>query len=99
MQQIRGIVSMHLMMISMSMMGSIPVLISWSMGVSCLAYLSSGLMWDILAYLGCYWGALFNWNLKWNLSFDWVADLSWLIMASGRSWDDFGSVDTLSSGD
>ena len=55
--------------------------------VSSLAYLSGSLVWHILAYLFSYWVTTFYWYFKWDLSGDWVADLSWFIMTGRWSWD------------
>ena len=71
------------MMFAISM--AMPV--SFASVISSSAYLSGGLVWHILAYLFSYWVTTFYWYFKWDLSGDWVADLSWLIMTSRWSWD------------
>lgn len=75
---------------------TIPMSVSVVSMVSCLAYLSGGLVWHVLAYLFSYWSAFLYWYFKWNLSRDWVADLSWFVMTSRWSryylwdWDAMG---------
>ena len=89
----------HLMMFSISVTMSFSISISMPVSIVRLimgvANLSGGFVWNILAYLFCYWVALFNLNCEWNLGCDWVTDLSWFIMTSRWSSNNFGSVNTV----
>ena len=85
----------RLMMLAISMAIAVTMTMSVMSVVSSIAYLSSRLLWDILAYLlgnGC---AFLNWYFKWDLSRDWVTYLSWFIMTSGWSWNNLGGIDAV----